>query len=304
MSICIASCSLGSSNTGIPSGAKPFGVPVAMVVVPLYAEDGTANQIDLSTVTFNQAYLDALINQSDASKRWYPIIGLENVESVKAENIFETFNSGNTQLIAEGVRNFTSILPGKPHEYLKQIKNFSCQSIGVYLVDDCGNFLGSHRVDGFLKPLRIARNSWSTILQWATDTTGQNITLAFNFDKSERDDEMRMILSASISADLDAIDGLIDVTLANDVLSIADDTLAFDAETLYGNVLSPIKYEALVLADFTCLLNAGAETIVSVTETDGSYVLQLTSDILALDETVLSVSKDGIYVTAITTVAS
>ena len=293
MSICLTSCGLGSSNTGIPNGAKPFGVPVSIFVTPLYANDGTENEITLSGLDFDQAFLDGKINETDPSKRWYPIVGIENVASEKAENIVETFNSGNIQIVSEGVRNFAALLPSKPHEYLKQIKNLQCSRVGVYLIDSCGNFLGNNRVSTTLKPMRVAKNTWSAILAWATDTTGQNINLTFNLDKLERDEDAKMIVAQTITADLLGVNGLIDVAFIDESVSIANDTVTFTAQTLYGGVLNPITVEGLEIADFSVTVNGIAETIVSIAETDGTYVLTLTSNIVSTDVIVVNASKNG-----------
>lgn len=302
MSLCVSDCSLKSANTGVPTGASPFGVPVSMFVVPLFAEDGTENQIDCSVDTLDQATIDAFINQADKTKRWYPIIGLENVESAKADNITETFNSGNLAIISEGVRNFTALLPSKTNEYLGQIKNLACGNIGVYLIDSCGNLLGNHRVDGYLKPMKVAQNTWSGILAWATDTTGQNITLTFNFDKTERDEQLKMIVASSITADLSNIDGLKDVSWIDSSSDIGSQSATASASTIYGGCQSPILVESFVLGDFTATLNGVSETLVSAPNVDGVYTFTITSTPVATDVLVVSTTKTGYEISDYTVV--
>ena len=60
-------------------------------MVPLKANDGTLNGIDLSAPVPTWS---TLINEADSSKRWFPLPQFENVELPKADSQFEEANSG------------------------------------------------------------------------------------------------------------------------------------------------------------------------------------------------------------------
>jgi hypothetical protein len=53
-----------------------------MILVPIKATDGTKNGIDLNAAL--PVWAD-LINEADASKRWFPVSVFENVEMPKAK---------------------------------------------------------------------------------------------------------------------------------------------------------------------------------------------------------------------------
>lgn len=299
MGLCVTNCNGLSANLGVPEGVKPFSIPVGMIVVPLFASDGTEFSIDGSTVVFDQAYLDTLINEADKTKRAYPILGLKNVESVKAENNTEAFNDGDIQIISEGVRNFKALLASTSRQYLGQLKNLTCEQVGVYLIDSCGNLLG-RQVGDLLKPKKVAKNTWSAILMWATDTTGQNTDLTFNFAKTERDENDRMIVADSITADLTAMKGLIDVNFINPIGVAAAKTLVVDAATIYGGMQSIILREDLELTNFNATLNGVFEPIVSAPNVDGTYTITFTNAISVTDVIVLSGSKSGLEIVPLT----
>ena len=299
MGLCVTNCQGLSADLGVPAGVKPFSIPVGLIVVPLFAEDGTEFSIDTTSVTMDQTTIDDYINETDKTKRMYPIIGLKNVESVKAENNLETFNDGDIQIISEGVRNFKAVLPSTSRQYLGQLKNLTCSQVGVYMIDSCGNFLG-RKVGDLLKPKKVALNTWSAILMWATDSTGQNTDLTFNFAKTERDENDAMIIADSITADLSSLSGLIDVTFTNPVGDSAAKTLVVDAATIYGGMQTTILREDLVLGDFTATLNGGAEVIVSTPNVDGTYTITFTSAIIVTDIIVLSATKTGLDISDLT----
>ena len=69
-------CNAGLGNTGRPGCVPIQSVTSKLIMVPLNANDGTLNGIDLSAPlpTWN-----SLVNEADASKRWFPLPAFENV---------------------------------------------------------------------------------------------------------------------------------------------------------------------------------------------------------------------------------
>ena len=83
-------CNVGLSNTGRPNCVPIQSVTSKLILVPLYSNAGVANYIDLTIAlpTWND-----LVNEPDASLRWYPLPIFENVELPKADSVFEEANS-------------------------------------------------------------------------------------------------------------------------------------------------------------------------------------------------------------------
>ena len=100
-------CDSGLSNTGRPNCVPIQSVTSKLILVPLKANDGTLNSIDLSLPVPN--WLD-LVNEADASKRWFPLPAFENVELPKADTTFEEANSGRMVFIRQGKRSFAGEL--------------------------------------------------------------------------------------------------------------------------------------------------------------------------------------------------
>ena len=91
MAIAGCSCSGKFSNTGIPN-VKPFGVTKTKYLVPLNADDGTRNGLDLTTALGPQIL--AAVNNPDPSKRWYPFNDIQNNAPTESDANFETTDLG------------------------------------------------------------------------------------------------------------------------------------------------------------------------------------------------------------------
>ena len=69
-------CNAGLSNTGRPNCVPIQSVTSSFIMVPIRANDGTFNRIDLLA---SVPVWDDLVNEADASKRWFPLPAFENV---------------------------------------------------------------------------------------------------------------------------------------------------------------------------------------------------------------------------------
>ena len=94
-------CNAGLSNTGRPNCVPIFGITSSLIIVPIYANDGTKNGIDLASAL--PTWSD-LVNEDDASKRWFPLPAFENVELPKADSLFEEANSGRQVYLRQAKR--------------------------------------------------------------------------------------------------------------------------------------------------------------------------------------------------------
>lgn len=257
------SCSTQLGNTGTPDCKTLAKTTSMLIAVRKTADDGTANQIDV-TATLNQAYFDALVQNSDASKRWYPIGELENVVQERAESITQSYDSGRTIKIQDGTKTFTSLKPEAEYTYLGKLKQFECQEFGVYIVDIDGNLKGEISADGaYLNPMNVASGTWDVRYSEATDTKANEIMINFQFAKSVNDEDLRMIVPSEMAnVDLLDLDGLQDV---NGSHSGAAATTVTSALTLdYGTAVTPVKVEGLVTANIPTVTNTSTLTTYAV----------------------------------------
>lgn len=287
-------CNAGLSNTGRPNCVPIQSVTSSMIVVPLTANDGTKNGIDLNSAL---PVWNDLINEADASKRWFPLPLFENVELPKADSQFEEANSGRQAFLRQGKRSFSGELWAEDSTptFLGKLQKSRCVDFGIYIVDVNGNLIGSE-VDGYLYPIPVDNPSWDPKFMFATDSTVQKIMLGFDFDRLFDESTMYMITPDEAGVNFNDLTGLIDVNLLNGVGAGTFDAVTFDASLDYGTALNKILYKgATNLTDWT-VYNVTAMLTIPLTgvveNTDGNYTLsfgaQTSGDVLRV-----SVSRDG-----------
>lgn len=289
----VCDCNATLNNTGTPTCEPLMSVMKKLIIVPIYDDAGVRNYIDL-TVTLNQAYFTARINDTDASQRWYPTPEIKNITSEKADSIFETMEDATKFFIRQGLRSFLGVMPKQSPAFLGKLEGFRCRQIGVYIIDKDGNLIGSFTETGKLYPIRVDEASWNPVLVFGTDTTIQKVSLGFDFHIDENDSDLRMITATDITpVNLLALSGLLDVNAETS----APSTTSFKAElTLdYGSIINPILVKNWVIGDFSLynVNDALAVTIISVTESPAgtytfTYAAQGTTEVLRL-----SASKTG-----------
>ena len=284
-------CASGLSNTGRPNCVSLQSVTSKLIMVPLFATDGTANFLDLSAPLPTWA---TLINEADASKRWFPLPNFENVELPKADSQFEEANSGRMVFLRQGKRSFAGELWAEDSTptLLGKLQNNRCVDFGVYIVDVNGNLVGSKH-DGGLYPITVDNPSFNPTFTFATDSTTQKIMLGFDFDRLFDESTMYMITPTEAGINFNDLNGLVDVNLLNEV--IASTSITFDAVLDYGTALNPIKFSGAVSADFS-LYNNVTPGSVSVTAVEnlpleGNYTLTYVAQ--TGDSLTLSVTKSG-----------
>jgi hypothetical protein len=286
-------CNAGLGNTGRPGCVPIQSVTSKLIMVPLNANDGTLNGIDLSAPlpTWN-----SLVNEADASKRWFPLPAFENVELPKAESQFEEANSGRMAFLREGKRSFSGELWGEDSTptLLGKMKAGRCVNFGVYVVDVTGNLIGS-KVNGYLYPIPVDNQSWNPTFMFATDSTVQKIMLTFDFDRLFDDSTMYMITATEANLDFNTLTGLIDVNLAY-VSQVSTVSVTLNATFDYGTALNPILLQGVTgltdwdIYDVTNAVSFGNPTAVSELPA-GTYTLLKT--FVSGDEYTVSVVKDG-----------
>lgn len=293
-------CNGSILNTGTPNKQRVVASGVKLIAVPLKADDGTFNQI-LASDTIDQAYVDALVNNEDESKRWYPIGNFRNEEDLRADPITETFSDGGSVITQQGVRSYTGWLINFAPAYLEALESLKCFDFGLFVVDSCGALIGAVNVDGTaLRPIRVNQNSWNPTYVKATPTVSAKVQLAFEFSQLERDKNLRVISENEATADLLNIEGLLPLAAA---ISNESDT-GFDAAlTVDFDLFLTASQEVVpgwVSADFA-LFNKTTNSsvaITSVTEApEGTYAFvipsQTSADVLELTNVKTSGQKPG-----------
>jgi len=287
-------CNAGLSNTGRPGCVPIQSVTASLIMVPLKDNSGVLNGIDLNSAL---PVWNDLINEADASKRWFPLPSFENVELPKADSQFEEANSGRMAFLRQGKRSFSGELWGDDSTptLLDKLNAGRCVNFGIYIVDVNGNLIGS-KSNGYLYPIPVDEQSWDPRFMFATDSTVQKIMLGFDFERLFDEGTMYMITADEAGVDFNALSGLIDVNLV-EVSQVSTTTLVFDASFDYGTALNPIVLQGAVLADFALYDNTAASslTIDAINEgPNGTYTIVQGANLFTPNnEYTLSLSKEG-----------
>lgn len=292
----VCKCNLGLGNTGTSGCVPIMDVVKKLIIVPYFDIAGNVNSIDC-TVPITPVFVTGKLND-DSDKRWYPTPGeIKNVEDVRGDSLFETFNDGSNIFIQEGPRTFAGLMPNQTPAMLGKLKQARCAAIGVFAIDKSGNLIGNGKVDGFLYPIRVDQNTWNPLLVKTTDTTSQKIALGFEYSQAERDEDLRMITADEITAELLQIKGLRDICFTGIVADSATDEISFTLDTIFGSQCNKVKEQGLTDADFTVTIEGLPGTITGYTEDQpGQYVLSVSDDIILADDVVVDIVKDGLEV--------
>ena len=281
-------CNLGLSNTGKPGCLPIQSVTSGLIMVPLQANDGTLNFIDLTSALPTWA---DLINEADASKRWFPLQGFENVELPKADTVFEEANSGRMAYIRQGKRSFSGELWNETPTFYGKLSNNRCVAFGVYIVDVNGNLIGSKVGDG-LYPIPVDNQSFNPTYMFATDTTTSKVMVAFDFDRLFDESTMYMITPTEAGQNFNDLNGLLDVNFTHNDVTAND--LSSELLLDYGTALNPIQFTGALAADFEMTINGVVTPLGGVTESSPSvYVFDFTGSVTTGDAVVISIVKAG-----------
>jgi hypothetical protein len=250
MAITVCTCSSNPGNTGTPRCEVQFKAQAGMILVPMKGNDGTANQIDL-TATLDQTFFDALTQNTDPSKRWYPIHNTKNAESERAESIKFEYEDGSSYKVQDGVRPFSLILPLSGTVFLSKLEQWECRDFGFYQYDIEGNLRGELSADGaYLNPIQIASGTWDAIAAFASSTTITENRVNFQFGRNVKDSRLRLIQPVEMSdIEMSGLTGLFDV---NGVFTgISTTTVTAELTDDYGTAITKNAITGLLAADFT-----------------------------------------------------
>lgn len=304
----VCACSNTLANTGSPSCDPVARVTRKLIIVNMFQDDGTENEIDLSTATLNEAFFTALRDQVNGDQRWYPLAPLDNVENTAEDSVYESLNSGRNLKVQNGARSFMGVMVEASAAYLGQLEDIGCGTIGAYIVDLSGNLVGNGgSTAGKLKPIKIDSNTWDATIIPATDTTVQKVQLKFEWDRKEQDSNLRMILKVDMAnADLIGLNGLFDV-LGKDLALTSTTNISAILFSKFGTLIGDVysaKVEGLTAAQITVRNTTTSSDIVPsavVESPNGTYTITMAAQTSA-DIMKLKVIKSGFSAEFVTTI--
>ena len=267
-------CKEGIGNTGFAKVCDAsFKAVRGMIVVNTFAGDGTENFIEADTV-LDDAFLTAQINETDPTKRWYPIQAIEAFDSTRAEPTNEELPSGAIEFIKQGARSASFQIRRQDARYLGQITVCPCVELSFYLIDSDGKLMGMVKtVDGQdLYPIKMQPSSYYAGFVFGNETANQHLTVNFQFALDENDALLRVYNDELVESSLLAAKGLLDVYATFTGVTTTGFTAKLSTLFTKGD-----KFNAsgLIAADFVLKGDGTPIVITSVTETpaaSGTYV--------------------------------
>lgn len=294
----VCECTAGLSNTGRPACVPIQAVTSSLILVALKDSTQVKNGIDLS-VPFTATTWTDLINNPDASKRWFPLPNFEEVTLPKADTQFKEAASGAMAKLREGKRSFSGQLweDDSSPQFYEKLKKAGCVDFGFFIVDINGNLTGSFdEATNTLYPIPADKASWDPKMMFSEDDQVSHIQLNFDWNRLFDEGTMRILTAAEAGQDFTELEGLIDVVMTNTVASAATQVITLDAATCYGTALNTIKYMgATSVTDWAITVNAVAVVPTLVSELpDGTYSITLPAASFVVSDTVTgSVDKAG-----------
>jgi hypothetical protein len=256
-------------------------VTYKLIAVQTFDSTGTRNKIPF-TATLNQAYFDALINQTDKSKRWYPLPAMKNIADARGENKVFTFDDETTEFLTEGARKFTGMIPGvsgsgaNTPQMKALIEEIRCGDYSMYVVSVTNQLIGNISSDGLsLEPIEIDEQSISAQLMKKTNDAPQHLLVSFNWAKTASDSSLRMFDCNELGgANLQGLRGLVGICYS--LINVTQTLVKFMLKSVFGTPANPITADGLVAADFVSSDSAATSKLYNVTDDSDVSITGLT----------------------------
>lgn len=269
-------CGTGMNNTGLVNCIKGFKKTTGFLIVPILANNGIRNSINLSP----GINLQNKVKHIDPSMRFYPVNDLKDVELPTAESRFETAKDGSKFKLADGIKSFKAVIYEAGSMYASKLQGVSCEKYGVYLYDIDGNLRGI-KEDDELYPIEIG--GWDTIFMDATDDNVSKIQIQFDFDILLKISRYWILSSTDLGINPNTLLGLVDANLTEVSSGATSTVLTISSD--YGSGLTALPIVGLTTADFSAYNDTDASvvtlTVAESTTVDGEYTLTYTSQTVA-----------------------
>lgn len=268
-------CGEGMNNTGLATCLPAFKKTTGILLVPMFANDGTRNYIDIST----GVNLLSKVNHADKSKRFYPIQDLKDVELPVADTKFKTYKDGSKRKLADGIRSFKATMPEASSVLIGKLQGVSCQKFGVYLIDIDGQLRG--RKDATeLYPIEIG--GFDAIFKDATDDEVNEGMIQFDFDILLKISQFWIISTADMSGiNPNELNGLVDANFTGYTISTTSYVVSLYSDFGSGINVNPAPIVGLNGSDFSAYndtdLASVALTVAESSTIDGQYTLTYTA---------------------------
>jgi hypothetical protein len=247
-----------------------------LIFVPTFAADGTRNKISNSAI-FTQVTMQALIDQADATKRWYPTPLIENISGERAASNFETGSTGRRYKAKKGVRTFAFEVMNEYGMGQAAYEQFACTEMSFFIVDSNGALIGldASTDDTYRYPMRISKDSMDVILGMPMPDKSVKIAISFEFDAREQDSLIRMMefVPTVMTADVlnaEGLNAVYSTMITNTTTAAVVDLYAIHN----GGVLKKVPITGLLVADFYDVRGGASSKAYNVTD---SSAIALTS---------------------------
>ena len=299
----MANCLCGVMPTfGQPGCYQTMGYPVKIGFQDVKDSSGASNGI-AATDTLNDAFISALINNSDTSKRLMLTPSVVNFTGNREEMLTYTANNVNYKA-SEGNRPVQfEIIEGATPQLLGELKKLECRNIMFYGITDESQLTGNGKDENLLRGYKIEKGTFDARFVGNQREDTARIVVSFVISIVEKDED-----AAFIAYDADSTaDGILTVDLLSYVdlipvvmgaaSSITTTGFVSKIDTIYGAKFDAAVFSGGVLADFTLYneTTASSVTITSVTEApDGTYTFVIPAQTSA-DVLTLTFAKTGFY---------
>ena len=288
----MAECNCETGLYNLQSGACIVhpGITRKYIFVEYFKANGSINGVDLSA-TFGETEINALLNQSTKSLRWYLSDSISTFVTDRADPNTEAIDNVNF-ITSQGVRTMSSDFLASSAELAKKINGNNCVDMGVYLIDEDNNINGIVNRDNFLDPIRLERNSFGKVV-FPTESTIFKVSFSSTWGKSVKDGDLRSLGFASHGTDILSKRGLIDVN-QSDAASTAATTATVTYKTVDGSA-NGSAFTGLLFGGFTMFNSTTQLAVVvsaSVENPDGTYELTFAAQ-TATDVGTISATSTG-----------
>lgn len=268
-------CATTFNNSGTINCAPVMQDARKLIFVPTFAADGTRNKIS-NTAIFTQVTMQALIDQADPTKRWYPTPELENVKSERAASTFETGSTGRRYKAKPGIRSYSFDVMNQWGLYQAVFESFACADMSVYIVDAFGQLIGMNQEtdDGYMYPIRISKDSLEAILVMPEPDKAVKISVSFEFDIREKDSLIRMFEYTSTVMTANPLDAEGLNTVYAEYSNISTGGYTVKLYALHSGVMKKVAITGLLVTDFYNVRGGTASKAYNVTD---SSIIALTS---------------------------
>lgn len=271
-------CGEGMNNTGLATCLPAFKKTTGVLFVPLFANDGTRNKIDMSTTIDMTAHIQNI----DKSKRFYPIQDLKDVELPVADAKFKTYKDGAKRKLADGIRSFKATMPEASSVLIGKLQGVSCSKFGVYLIDIDGQLRGI-KSGTDLYPVEIG--GFNAMFKDATDDEVNEGMIEFDFDILLKVAQFWILSATDLGVNPNELSGLVDANLTEVSSGATSTVLNISSDFGSGVATNPAPIVGLVTADFSAYNDTDSAsvtlTVAESTTVDGQYTLTYTSQTVA-----------------------